>query len=143
MIQGNVVDLMDALRRSLTADKSSAEKLSRSGKRSARANRPPKVHGHPWPHFGNDGSMTATRLGIRRTLGHLLRHQLALWMHCHKCRCATKLDVQELVNVHGAEMVLKALSPSCICENCGARWPDIQLQVPSRPKMKAPIASSA
>ena len=33
VIQGNVVDLMDALRRSLKADKSGAEKPSQSGKR--------------------------------------------------------------------------------------------------------------
>jgi hypothetical protein len=83
-----------------------------------------------------------TRRRTRRTLDHLVQHQLTLWMHCHKCRSASKLDVQQLVQVHGAEMDLKALLSGYICKNCGARWPDIQVQVPSRPKRKASIASS-
>ena len=93
--------------------------------------------------MNDNKSVKRTMRGMRRTLGHLVQHQLTLWMHCHKCRCAAKLDVQRLVETHGAEIILKALFLSCICENCGARWPDIQVQVPSRPKRKAPIASSA
>ena len=39
VIQGNVVDLMDALRRGLKADKSGAEKPSQSGKRVAKGDK--------------------------------------------------------------------------------------------------------
>ena len=34
--------------------------------------------------------------------------------------------------------VLKALEPSWICEHCGAGWPDVHVQVPPRPKRRAP-----
>ena len=80
-----------------------------------------------------------TRRGMRRTLGHLVQHQLTLWMHCHKCRCAAKLDVQRLVETHGAEIILKEIWAKCICDNCGAIWPDVHVQVPpTRPKRRAP-----
>ena len=82
--------------------------------------------------------MEAIRLGRHRTLGHLVQHQLTLWMHCRKCRRAGKLDVKRLVEVHGAEMVLKALEQSWICEHCGAGWPDVHVQVPPKPKRRAP-----
>jgi hypothetical protein len=63
-------------------------------------------------------------------------------MHSQKCRRAAELDVKRLVEVHGAEMVLKALQPNCTCDNCGARWPDIDVEVPPRSERKAPIGSS-
>ena len=51
--------------------------------------------------------MEAIRLGRHRTLGHLVQHQLTLWMHCHRCRCVTQLNVEQLFEVHGAEINLK------------------------------------
>ena len=69
--------------------------------------------------------MEAIRLGRHRTLGHLVQHQLTLWMHCRKCRRPAKLDVQRLIQRHGAEMVLKALQLSWVCGHCGAGWPDV------------------
>jgi hypothetical protein len=92
----------------------------------------------PSLHFRMMTEMEAIRLGRRRTLGHLVQHQLTLWMHCRKCRCAAKLDVQRLIQSHGAEMVLKALQLSWVCEQCGAGWPDVHVQVPPRPKRRAP-----
>ena len=80
--------------------------------------------------------------GMRRTLGHLVQHQLALWMHCRKCRLAAKLDVRQLVETRGAKVDLKDVLVSYICENCGAIGPYIDVEVPPRPKRKAPLGSS-
>jgi hypothetical protein len=84
---------------------------------------------------------TASR-GMRRTLGHLVQHQLTLWIHCLKCRRAAKLDVQRLVEVHGAEIVLKALFRSCTCETCGAHWPDIDVEVPQGRQREVSLRSA-
>jgi hypothetical protein len=76
---------------------------------------------------------------MRRTLGHLVQRRLTLWMHCRKCRLAAKLDVRQLAAAHGAKIELKEMLASYICENCGARWPDIEAEVPPRPKRKPPL----
>ena len=86
--------------------------------------------------------MEAIRLGRHRTLGHLVQHQLTLWMHCRKCRRAGKLDVKRLVEVHGAETILKEILARCICDNCGAIWPFVDIEVPPRSKRRAPLGSS-
>jgi hypothetical protein len=86
--------------------------------------------------------MEAIRLGRRRTLGHLVQHQLTLWMHCRKCRRAAKLDVRQLAEAHGARIELKEVLASYICDNCGAIWPYIDVEVPPRPKRKAPLGPS-
>jgi hypothetical protein len=51
VLQGNVVDLMDALRRSLKADKSGAEKPSQTGKRVAKGDK--RQQGLPLPIKGD------------------------------------------------------------------------------------------
>jgi hypothetical protein len=56
VIQGNVVDLMDLLRRSLKGDKSSAERPSRSGKRVAEGDK--RQHGLPLPIKGDKAGKT-------------------------------------------------------------------------------------
>ena len=81
----------------------------------------------------NDNKPAKTTMrGMRRTLGDLVLHQLTLWMHCHKCRCVTQLNVERLFEVHGAEVNLKKVLATCVCENCGAHWPDIDVEVPPR-----------
>jgi hypothetical protein len=53
-----------------------------------------------------------------------------------------RVDVKRLVEVHGAETVLKEVLARCICDNCGAIWPNIDVEVPPRPKRKSPLGSS-
>jgi hypothetical protein len=72
--------------------------------------------------------MKVTSYGMRRTLGHLVQHQLTLWMHCCKCRRAVNLDVRQLVETRGAKISLKEVLASYICENYGAVWPYIDAE---------------
>jgi hypothetical protein len=31
---------------------------------------------------------------------------------------------------------------TCVCENCGAHWPDVDVEVPPNRQRKAPLGSS-
>jgi hypothetical protein len=97
---------------------------------------PLKGKSSPSPHFRMMADMKVTSYGVRRTLGHLVQHQLTLWMHCRKCRRAAKLDVRQLAETHGAKIELKEVLAGYICENCGAVWPYIDVEVPPRPRKR-------
>ena len=92
--------------------------------------------------MNDDKPVKTTMRGMRRTLGHLVQHQLTLWMHCHRCRCVTQLNVEQLFEVHGAEINLKKVLATCVCENCGAHWPDIDVEVPRDRQRKASLGSA-
>jgi hypothetical protein len=85
--------------------------------------------------------MKTTSIGMRRTLGDLVEHRLTLLMHCHKCRIVAELDVKRLIEANGLKISLKALLPSCIRENCGANWPDIDVEVPHGRQRKPSLGS--